>query len=643
MDPNQREKDKYQRKVTRDLPEEEQLEKEESKKRHSDLYSKGYDILRSHRFRIEPDISSPFGFHRVYKLIHPYLDHINVPDEFYAWKEISTEAELSKLEEIIIRDMADVELGGCEELSKFFKPIVQGNKNCMGGIYEYVRKLYWVRDAEERENSGKPFYLGINPYPRSDITEEYGRRYAPYMYVPAKEWFPEQLHQLNIFDFLTIYPTTEAKLKALGIGRACVGPDNHYIDGVPKIVINHTSRMGFITIGEDPGMGKSILYNMIFDAMLNLGYRKDTFDSLDSQFNLGGVISSNIIYKDDMSIKTLKGTLTSERTKILITGKDKMKVQDKGKDAVNVRPIGVLFANSNHFSESLAWGIDAGVADRVKLLATHRLVELQTKRMEGLSAESPDLRPEYHLPWLAEKLGVDVQTIMFYFLRLCVDYFTDVIENGNLMTEVKNLSVDLRYNLDMNGMSQILNFLVYCAVFRNPSYRLYLNKNSVNGALPIEVIEWKKVLGDAAQVILTDVFYEVYNKLKEDFITKRDNGFLDETHPYLGAKNLDIDTFYNSVVKGSEVMVSSANLDNLGVLANYLTQMRLKGGLPLLTKSENLHFITSSYRKIAPATTSIIDLAVRDVRYFEDNNPDVLIELESIAKRDFTKQRHTYD
>lgn len=146
----------------------------------------------------------------------------------------------------------------------------------------------------------------------------YGFVRNPRVWVPAKEWFDERLYQVKLSDVFTIFPEAELEMLKLLLGRIGVGRANHLPPNFPE-PIDHTARMAGVIVGKDPGLGKSTIFNGLTAAMSKCGFVTNTFKSTEDRFGLKAAALANIAYKDDTSMKSLKGFLSSEETKILIT------------------------------------------------------------------------------------------------------------------------------------------------------------------------------------------------------------------------------------------------------------------------------------------------------------------------------------
>lgn len=246
-------------------------------------------------------------------------------------------------------------------------------------------------------------------------------------YIPDREWFDPKVRELRIEDIITIFPDAERDTLALMLGRMGVGRSKTIPVGF-KEPIQHTYRMAGVIVGRDAGLGKSTFFNGLSTAMARVGLKTETFRGLAERFGLKRVLESTMAYKDDLVADSLKTLLKSETTKTIISG-GALPTEKKFKETEEVIPNCVMIANTNTWDNNLAYDLDPGIIDRIKLLSTRRVREVKKagKYIPAVDEVTDDLRPHYHIPWLAEKLDVSVDTIYLWLMRLCTDYFWEVI------------------------------------------------------------------------------------------------------------------------------------------------------------------------------------------------------------------------
>jgi hypothetical protein len=267
----------------------------------------------------------------------------------------------------------------------------------------------------------------------------------PRIWVPDRDWFDPALRKVTFADIFTIFPEAEQEMLRLILGRVGVGRANHLPPGRSEPV-DHTARMAGVIVGKDAGLGKSTLFNGLTAALQRCGFVTHTFKSTEDRFGLKAAALSDVAYKDDTSLASLKKFLAAEETKILITN-GLFQVEEKFQNAEQIWPKSVILVNSNDWNSKFAYDLDPGIIDRIKIISTYREYEVAKNRenLEGtLSEGSPDLRPRAHIPYLANKLGVSQEALYLWCLRLATDRFWAVI-NDVRDPSINRLQVEVRY------------------------------------------------------------------------------------------------------------------------------------------------------------------------------------------------------
>ena len=122
-------------------------------------------------------------------------------------------------------------------------------------------------------------------------------------------------------------------------------------------------------------------------------------------------------------MKSLKSFLSAEETKILITN-GLFQTEEKFQKAEQIWPKCVMLVNSNDWDAHFAYDLDPGFIDRIKILSTYREYEVKQNRFkldDSASEGTPDLRPRAHIPFLADKLGVNADALYLLCLHLATD------------------------------------------------------------------------------------------------------------------------------------------------------------------------------------------------------------------------------
>lgn len=551
-------------------------------------YHLGIEILEDSNFKVIPEVGGPFAHHQVYVLKSPVEHGIRYPDEFKVWRKLQTRAELSLLEETI--------LGMPEPITELFLPFLIYKRHAP--IHNHAYQLVRAEANKLARDSHQPLELGISPDPILGSTSKEIREFAPRAFVPKKEWFDPKLYSLDIQDILNLFPEAEAELLALIIGRSVVGLSNHLPPGWTE-PIKHTSRMAAIIVGEDPGLGKSTLFRYWLDAVHSVGYQSQTFSDLGAQFNLGEVVTADIIYKDDITDKRLRSLTESEVTKTLITATDLLRVEEKGENAYNVRPRGTLFVNSNNFNPRLVYGVDPGIADRLKLLATKRATEI-----------SEIERPHYRIPRLAEEYGVNANALLLYFTRLCADKFLDTLKSDTLKDRVEELTTGCQIKFEKDATGQLLSSVIFTDHYLN-LIELGNFRGDFDPEFPIDdvdEIDWPPLLQRFVALLSKARRYPddipVLKWLKRE-VEESQN--FDSLHSAHGFWNLS----RGSLIKSISLHSFGGDPDHLETLCTILGNTRQKQGLPF---DKDPVWVTKAYNKVRSKNQYLAQLAERCIK-----------------------------
>lgn len=402
----------------------------------SQLYTSGIDHLRKFNFHIELCETGDHIKHRILMPSEPAeVGGITYPASFQPWQDISKLDHFNKVAAAF--GSAD------NEVRDFWTPLFKP-KPGETPLANFAERLLTMRRIEENLNIHKTLDYGHTFDPDGELCG-FGFVRNPRVWVPAKEWFNKELHNVTLSDVFTIFPEAEVEMLKLILGRVGVGRSNHIPPNFPK-PIDHTARMAAVIVGKDAGLGKSTVFNGLTAAMSKCGFNTHTFKSTEDRFGLKAAAMANIAYKDDTAMKSLKQFLASEETKILVTN-GLFQTEEKFQNSEQIWPQCVLIVNSNDWDAHFAYDLDPGIIDRIKILSTYREYEIlkNRKNLAGTPSDgTPDLRPRTHIPFLADKLGVSVDALYLWCLRLATDRFWNVI-NDTADPTVNRLQVEVRY------------------------------------------------------------------------------------------------------------------------------------------------------------------------------------------------------
>lgn len=415
--------------------------KAESKKkaptRVSELYNAGIALLRAKGFVIELDETGDHCKHRILKPTPPPMVRgIRYPNGFNPLQDISLYDDFELVETCFHQDLCP------EEVRAFWEPLFKP-KGGDSDLLSFTERLLKMK----RANLAKNLHETLNYGHSFDPAAKWGGIPVsnPRVWVPDEDWFDPVLKSVTMADVFSIFPEAEREMLKLIIGRIGVGRSNHLPPGREQAV-DHTARMAGVIVGKDPGTGKSTLFNGMTAAFSKCGFVTHTFKSTEDRFGLKSAALSDISYKDDTSLASLKKFLASEETKILITN-GLFQVEEKFQNPEQIWPKTVILVNANDWNSKFAYDLDPGIIDRIKLISTYREYEIAKNReyLQGTISEgTPDLRPRAHIPYLANKLGVSADALYLWCLRLSTNHFWKVI-NDTADPRINRLQVEVRY------------------------------------------------------------------------------------------------------------------------------------------------------------------------------------------------------
>ena len=404
--------------------------------RVSELYNTGIELLKSRGFTVELEEGGDHMNHRILTpQAPPDVKGITYHNTFKPLQDISTDQHFRDIESVFLSC-------GDENVKEFWAPLYRP-KGGDSDLLCFTERLLKMKKI----NQSKNIHQTLNYGHTFDPAGRWGGEIVlnPRIWVPDRDWFDPALRKVTFADIFTIFPEAEQEMLRLILGRVGVGRANHLPPGRSEPV-DHTARMAGVIVGKDAGLGKSTLFNGLTAALQRCGFITHTFKSTEDRFGLKAAALSDIAYKDDTSLASLKKFLAAEETKILITN-GLFQVEEKFQNAEQIWPKSVILVNSNDWNSKFAYDLDPGIIDRIKIISTYREYEVAKNRetLEGtLSEGSPDLRPRAHIPYLANKIGVSQEALYLWCLRLATDRFWAVI-NDTRDPSINRLQVEVRY------------------------------------------------------------------------------------------------------------------------------------------------------------------------------------------------------
>ena len=435
----------------------------------SELYDKGVKHLQSFSFVVELDEGGDHVRHRILRpMTPPEVAGINYPASFQPLQDINSMDDFKRVE----RAFESAE----SEVRTFWEPLFRpkGGETDLGNFAERLLKM---KRIQQNINIHETLDYGHSFDPDGSLTGNPATR-NPRVWVPARAWFDEALHAVTLQDVFTIFPEAEVEMLKLLIGRIGVGRANHKPPNFLEAV-DHTARMAGVIVGKDAGLGKSTIFNGMTAAFSKCGFVTHTFKSTEDRFGLKAAALADVAYKDDTAMKSLKGFLSAEETKILITN-GLFQTEEKFQNAEQIWPKCVMLVNSNDWDAHFAYDLDPGIIDRIKILSTYREYEVRKNREKvgGTPSDgTPDLRPRAHIPYLSAKLGVSPDALYLWCLRLATDKFWEIITDtadptiNRLQVEVRYWTTRQRIRFKADTSQALVNAMAMAAAIRNGDRR----------------------------------------------------------------------------------------------------------------------------------------------------------------------------
>lgn len=503
----------------------------------SSLYEQGIRALKLAGFSLVPNLHGAHCGHDVLLRVRPReVAGINYPHHFHCLRKLETEHEEALLvKTIACNAMLDA------ETQKFWSPLITpkpGTDN--SDLRGHVERLHRIQETHRSQNEDQPLHYGVQVANFDETVS------APRAYVPPEEWFDDNVRSLRLGDLLTLWPEAELEMLAIIIGRGLVGPSFTQLLGDKEPII-HTFRSLAIVVGEDPGLGKSTIFNMLFRTISTMGYVRYNFRTTTEQFGLSEVIKSDFAYKDDMTVASLSALIRAENTKT-IASSGQMYVEKKFQGGHNAESRTVIICNTNEWDPRAVYGLDAGIVSRVKLLSTFTKNEVPEHKL-----------PFVNIPTLAKDLGVQEQTLMMWVCRLCVNEFLQYVSyrgevpSTRLATRVASLTTRLRFQFHKDCTREIVTTMSFCsettALIKGGQY--YMPELSIN-SLREHIRSLRFIMSDAG-------FHPLKALLKQHW------ELLDrpENHPWLGIKKLNIFSVKNAEAKLNEAVQVGLPLDEV--------------------------------------------------------------------------------
>jgi hypothetical protein len=397
---------------------------------YSDLLAKLSLELDHAGYKLHPEVGGDFCGHSVYKKEHRVnLKGLMLPDKFWYWRRIRPSSESITFQRVV--------KGICEDFMS----------TCGKSEFTMWREIGLsfmdsLADCKTKVSIIAQGYYGSMGASNEHLTITLNGNSGHYRYLPKLDWFPEGVRAIDARSLLTLFPEAEARQLMLILGRVVVGANGTYI---AEGQILHTARSYGLIVGTDAGLGKSTLMKWISEALGVMGYKVVSTPINDTKFGWGEPATSSMMYIDDLTDEIQKRLLADAKVKIIVSN-NQLKVEEKGKPAVDVRATTVIMGCTNAHNYAHYINMDSGSISRVNLLDTYTRNELDRLYPN-------DGRIMAHWEKLSDKLSVSPVTLAAYLLRQSADYFLSTCgyvwdDDGRLWKEkpdqLEYVSKDLR-------------------------------------------------------------------------------------------------------------------------------------------------------------------------------------------------------
>jgi hypothetical protein len=553
------------------------------------------------RFNYDAKMTS---YHSLYEEHNPGKDPMSPKSvKFPEWFQFlvpASEIRLETAQETILDEDVLHEISADEQ--EFAIPLFVYRSGRSSEITDHVLGVENLKAMRHKKLGGGKYQLGIAYSP----TTTQGKKDAvreTYAYIPEKEWFSEDIRELDFEDIIRIFPHHEAQMMKLIIGRACVGRTGAIHPGTHKL-LEHGFRKAGVVIGE-PGVGKTLTLNGILNAMKYVGYDVSAMGDFGSRFNQGNVVTSHLAYNDDLTLDSLERMLKAHSFKSVVTGGCE-KVEQKGVDAIEVVANTVVLANCNEWAPSMIYGLDSGAVSRLAPISTYRLFELE----EMSEKEGHDVHPGSHIDWLCEKHDTDSTSLFLRVLRDCTDFFLQKCSEG---TDVhfysEQLMPYLRIQLHKNALECFIRFGFLAYAIRQ--------RNLKGDWLP------ELTLNSMADLI-SHIRFLMIDKRADSFRTalKADweNNHRPDSHPYWAQRKLLI----TSVDKSHEIFNTYKADRDVSIATEHAFEvLRLRDGFSI---SKKMSYIVRTWESVKGEKSKIYRLGKQIIDQIPAEDQEVLFD-----------------
>lgn len=343
-------------------------------------------------FHMHPDPLGGFSGFAVYKEASIGIAGIDFPPGFFYWQKCNPASEIDKSSfNIQLRKICERYIAAANDEEDKYT------------ARQWREVMISFIDRSSVNNNAVRQAVGVNTPPLPTTITLSGKA-GGYQVVPQASWFPSQVQALDARKLLSILPDAEAEQLMLILGRLMCGTKfSQTMEGI----LEHTARSYAILVGKDPGMGKSTLVGHIKRMIVALGYTTAEISTDFNRFGWRRIALSSLATVDDLTEETQRKMIQNGYVKTVVSN-DRLSVEDKGVDAIDVQSKTVIIgcSNDSHYGHFI--GMDAGALSRLNLLATKNRSDIA--KDNNLDPSDKAAVESFLLPTYWERLATELDT-----------------------------------------------------------------------------------------------------------------------------------------------------------------------------------------------------------------------------------------
>lgn len=402
-------------------------------------------------YMMAPNILGEWGGFKVYKEMGFSERGLNMPNTWKRYKTLTPGTIGAKGFLEHLRDIIEHILANDDDYTKEFKD----------------KSIKWFLSVAERPSDAKSVARLSSA---ADTSEETvystlsGKASKCHKWLPPIDSFSAEIQQLNPLDLLTVFPTAEAQIFMLGLGKMLAG-----VSGAKHVEtsLEYRSRAIFHIMESTGGVGKSwLLDNLLPETLKELGYNTSTIDQRMERFSTIHWCPSDYAILDDATDATLIKVLSSSTMKSVATNSS-IFAEAKGIQGRDIVCTTTPFIASNCSNIYALY-------ERMDSAQLSRHIPIQVYNSKELELRYGDEWRQYRLPerWatLAKQYQCSEQVLMMWLLRNSLDYFLDCVgydpatmlqnkDSYRLETEFETLRSQLRVKTSLSHREELVDGL----------------------------------------------------------------------------------------------------------------------------------------------------------------------------------------